>query len=86
MKGGSPGAKKTVASPTTKVPRAYDPEQKLLEMEDIARDLNSFTNHPQDRLSEETVLLRSVNTLPSEYEIQIQLIEDKKGPLNERVY
>ena len=28
-----------------------DPEQKLLEMEDIARDLNSFINHPHDRLS-----------------------------------
>ena len=43
-----------------------DPEQKLLEMEDIARDLNSFTIHPHDRLSEDAMLLRFVNALPSE--------------------
>ena len=58
-----------------------DPEQKLLEMEDIARDLNSFTIHSHDRLSEDIILLRFVNALPSEYEIQIQLIEDMEGPL-----
>ena len=58
-----------------------DPEQKLLEMEDIARDLNSFTIHSHDRLSEDTILLRFVNALPSEYEIQIRLIADKEEPL-----
>ena len=57
------------------------PGQKLFGMEDIARDINSFVNHPHDRLSEDDILLKFVNALPSEYDNQVQLLEDKEGPL-----
>ena len=47
-----------------------NPEQKLLKMGDISGDPNSVVNHPHDRLSEDNIVLKYVNALPSEYDIQ----------------
>lgn len=43
------------------------PEQELLEMEDISRDLSQFES--RERQSEDHVLLKCVNALPHEYDI-----------------
>ncbi|CAM9924134.1 unnamed protein product, partial [Sphacelaria rigidula] len=61
----------------------YDPEQKLLEMEELARNLNSFEEH--ERLSGNHILLKFLNALPFEYHIQKQLLEDREGPLTREV-
>lgn len=59
-----------------------DAEQKLLDMEDIARDLNSFENYQHQRLSRDNILLFPifVNALPPEYNVQKQLLEDREDP------
>ena len=53
-----------------------DSEQKLIEMEDIARDLNSIGN--RERLSEDDILLKFVNLLPHEYHVQLQMLEERE--------
>ena len=54
-----------------------DPEQKLIEMEDIARDLNAIGN--RERLSsEDDVLLKFVNLLPHEYHVQLQIMLENR--------
>ncbi|CAN0014730.1 unnamed protein product, partial [Sphacelaria rigidula] len=60
-----------------------DPEQKLLEMEKLARNLNSYEEH--ERLSENRIILKFLNALPFEYHIQKQLLEDREGPLTREV-
>ncbi|CAM9583550.1 unnamed protein product, partial [Sphacelaria rigidula] len=60
-----------------------DPEQKLLEMEELARNLNSYEEH--ERLSENHILLKFLNALPFEYHIQKQLLEDREGSLTREV-
>ena len=55
-----------------------DPTLKLLEMEDIARSLRS--SHSQwQHLTESYVIGKFVNALPREYDIQKQMLEERKG-------
>lgn len=58
-----------------------NPEQKLLEMEDTARDLNSFKTHQS--LSEDHILIKFLHALTPEYNTQKQLPEDREGPLSQ---
>ena len=55
-----------------------DPDQKRIEMEDIARDLNSIGN--RIRLSEDGIPLKFVNLLPHEYHVQLQMLEERAAP------
>ena len=60
-----------------------DLEQKLLEMEDIVQGLSSSGNH-QPR-SEDYTLLKFVDALLHEYNIQKQLLEDRDRQLSQDV-
>lgn len=56
-----------------------NPEQKLLDMGDIAWDVSSYEDHQP--MSETHVLLKFLDALPHEYDTQREKQEDHVGPL-----